>query len=296
MGGVVAARDESGYIRRVPHLAHTVLAPKSQQRHDVWFLHGILGSGRNWRSFGRRLQARVSGVRVVLVDLRAHGDSAAMPGPATVAQCVNDLRDLAALLGTPNVVCGHSFGGKVALRLAASAPQGLAEVWSLDSPPGTGPTVPGEIDQVLRAVRSFGLPIADRETVAAGLKDRGFSAGLAGWMTTNLRSHEGPGLVWRFDVDAVAALLADYFTVDAWPILEAVDLPVARRVLRAARSQRFSSDDMARLRSAAEAGTCTADVLPDAGHWLHVDNADGLLNWMQGWLDARPIDLGERAL
>jgi esterase len=246
---------------------------------QLWLLHGILGSGRNWRSFGRRLQKQRPDLTITLVDLRGHGASKGFTAPHTVRACADDLVALSDVIGVPAVVCGHSFGGKVALELATRELRGLAEVWTLDSPPGTGPTVPGQIDQLIGSLRGIQMPVANRVDVQELLIGQRYSAMLAGWMTTNLERVDG-GLGWRFDLDAVEQLLADYFEHDMWPVLTSDSISVVRRVLRAARSDRFSAADARRLADASDAGTCVAGVLADAGHWLHVDNPDGLAAWM----------------
>jgi|LauGreSuBDMM15SN_2_FD.fasta_scaffold1036615_1 pimeloyl-ACP methyl ester carboxylesterase len=38
----------------------------------VLFLHGILGSGKNWSSFAKRV-AQQCGLQALLIDLRCHG-------------------------------------------------------------------------------------------------------------------------------------------------------------------------------------------------------------------------------
>ena len=272
-------------------LAHTVLdardagAARDGEPTRVWLLHGILGSGRNWRSFARRMQSKRPDLQVVLVDLRAHGDSGHMSPPHTLSACVQDIVSLADLLGYPDVLCGHSFGGKVALLAGAAADGAIAQAWSLDSPPGLGPTVPGEIDAVISALRRFEMPVQRREEVRDGLVSLGFSDMLANWMTTNLvRRPPATGLFWRFDLDAIEALLQSYFETDVWPVLEGSALPFARRVLRAARSSRFSREDTVRLDAASHSSNVSSEVLADAGHWLHVDNPAGLLQWCLRWL------------
>jgi pimeloyl-ACP methyl ester carboxylesterase len=55
------------------------------------FLHGLLGSSRNWRTFTRKLAtsaARLHGqdVRCLLVDLRAHGMSSGLKGAGPAAE------------------------------------------------------------------------------------------------------------------------------------------------------------------------------------------------------------------
>lgn len=88
-------------------------------------LHGIMGSRRNLRPFAERLLAEHPAWRVLLVDLRCHGESAgAIHGaprpPHTVASAAGDvLRLLAHLRLFPEAIIGHSFGAKVAVGMAS---------------------------------------------------------------------------------------------------------------------------------------------------------------------------------
>ena len=81
----------------------------------IFVLHGIFGSFRNWRSFALRLHRQQQNFRIVLIDLRCHGDSSGQQAPHTLAACAQDILALARSIGHPDVVIGHSFGGKVAL-------------------------------------------------------------------------------------------------------------------------------------------------------------------------------------
>jgi pimeloyl-ACP methyl ester carboxylesterase len=65
-------------------MAHSVIFPRStsppsvppaaSSQSAVYLLHGLLGHGRLWGSFARRLCERIH-LPVVTCDLRAHGDS-----------------------------------------------------------------------------------------------------------------------------------------------------------------------------------------------------------------------------
>lgn len=66
---------------------------------------------------------------MVLVDLRNHGRSAEIKGLEPPHDMVNAANDLAHLVKTrawawPDVVIGHSMGGKVALQFAESCARG----------------------------------------------------------------------------------------------------------------------------------------------------------------------------
>ena len=110
--------------------------------HTALVIHGILGSRRNWQSYVRRLLDAHPEWRFVLVDLRNHGDAPAASPPHTLHACADDLRRLMDHLGLrPDVVMGHSFGGKVALAYGEQYPDHVDEIWVLDATPG--PRCPG---------------------------------------------------------------------------------------------------------------------------------------------------------
>lgn len=256
-------------------LAYDVIGAGADQ--TVWVLHGIFGSGRNWEAFGRRFVVAYPDIRIVLVHLRGHAGSRDVPPPHTMRACAQDLERLGTHLGSgPDVVWGHSFGGKVALTyLRETGGAGLRAVWSLDSPPGAGPAggtdpVSSEVGRVLAAVRHIELPVARRGAMQNALRSRGLSRAVAGWMATNLVRVED-GYVWHFDSDVLDALLIDYWNEDLWPTAESPPGDVDVHLVRAGQSDRWTSDDLARL-----GGLKNVHELPGAGHWLHVDDPGAL--------------------
>src|SRR4051812_5798794 len=126
--------------RFVPHyrIIEAAPSPRAESPGALSFvLHGALGSGQNFSRFIQRLSQERPAYRYVLVDLRHHGDSRDAPAPNTLAACAADLRVLGEHLGrAPDLLIGHSFGGKVALEYARQGSAELRQVWVLDAVPG----------------------------------------------------------------------------------------------------------------------------------------------------------------
>lgn len=256
------------------------------------FLHGALGSGSNLRSLASKLTKLRPEYRICLVDLRHHGDSQGAPPPNTLGACAGDLAALIAeLQQEPQVILGHSFGGKTALMFAQSFPGRARQIWVLDSNPGSQePTAANEVIRVIQAVRSTTTPAADRAHVVAELVGQGLSSGTANWLATNLQ-RQPEGFVWRFNLDAIYELMLDYFRVDLWKVLESGAADSDFRVVVAERSDRWAPENRARLETMLEtvranhdreatvrgSGTVELHIVPNAGHWLHVDNPVFLL-------------------
>lgn len=246
---------------------------------EVLVLHGILGSGRNLRTFAQRLAIEVPAARFWLVDLRNHGDSIGALPPHTLDACADDLDALCTHLSlSPDAVIGHSFGGKVALHWLRREPPGLAQVWVLDTAlnlPSDPDDGPDSVERVIAALADIAQPLATRQDVVAQMTARGFSLAIGQWMTTNLRQ-AADGLRWRFDLDAVGQMLASYVATDVWPVLELP--PVGSRVdiVRAERSQRWPTHVLERLAVLAGRGVHT-HLLADSGHWVHVDQPAALV-------------------
>ncbi len=250
----------------------------------MFILHGILGSGRNWRAYARRLARLYPEWRYVLVDLRNHGDSHPATAPNTLKACADDLVELAEHLGTwPQVVIGHSFGGKVALAYGALRPKGLRSIWVLDSLPGAVGQLSenNEVRRVIEMAGSLDMPVPHHDAVLEHFTSVGLSKDIAGWMTTNLRRTE-EGLYWRFDLPAIREMLQDYLVQDYWPFLEDTALDV--HIVRAGRSERWSEDDIDRLDHLDALGRIHHHLLRDAGHWVHVDAPEELAEMLSASL------------
>lgn len=268
--------------------AHTFVGEPSAGKFGI-FLHGALGSGSNLRSLAGKLAKLRPDYRFCLVDLRHHGESQGAPAPNTLVACARDLDALIAELGQePATLVGHSFGGKTALQFAALFPERLRQVWVLDSNPGAQePTRDNEVIRVIDAVRRTTTPAAERGQVVAELMGQGLSSGTSNWLATNLQ-RAPEGFVWRFQLDAIYELMLDYFRVDLWPVLESQTADSDFHVVVAELSDRWAPENRARLESLSNAsrerGTVALHVVPQAGHWLHVDNPAFLLELMASHL------------
>jgi esterase len=254
------------------------------------FLHGALGSGQNFRSFVARLAKLRPDYRFILADLRHHGKSGGAPPPDTLEACAEDV--LALMSRAPvSVLFGHSFGGKVAIEVArklegteteethaGGTHTELSQVWVLDSSPGNRDADEGsEIRRVVQAVEGVPVPLPRRADVVPLLRAQGLSEGLASWMTTNLDRRED-GFVWTFDLERIKTLLRDYDSRDLWPYIEArASSSIDLRFVVAERSERLDAPIRERLQRLAAEGRLHYELLPNAGHWLHVDNPEGLL-------------------
>lgn len=258
----------------------------------VLFLHGIFGSGANWRSFARRyVEARPS-YSAVLVDLRKHGDSQAFDPPHDLAHTAHDVRMLAASLPRPvDTIVGHSFGGKVVLAILAEADRAAAEgrespfahltrAVVVDSTPSARADARGSESTlaILGLLESLPEVLESRESFAEALTAHGLSQGIVQWLAMNVRRRDEGGFRFRVDLAAVRSLLDDYFARDLWSVLEhpapgrRVDLVVGGR------SDVFDAADRQRARALADRAPDSVGytVIPDAGHWVHVDAPDAL--------------------
>lgn len=248
-------------------------------------LHGALGSGNNLRSLAVKLGKQRPEYAFCLADLRHHGQSQGAPPPNTLEACARDLAALVEKLGRePDVIAGHSFGGKTALMFAQLFPGRVRQYWILDSNPGTQDAAAGnEVIRVIQAVRSTTTPAVDRQHVVAELVGQGLSSGTANWLATNLE-RDPRGFVWRFNLDAIYELMLDYFRIDLWPVLESGASDSDFRVVVAERSDRWAPENRARLQQLAERNPQSArlHIVPNAGHWLHVDNPGFLIELMAG--------------
>ncbi|KAJ0253526.1 hypothetical protein HA466_0111990 [Hirschfeldia incana] len=265
-------------------------------------LHGLLGSGRNWRSFSRSLASSLSvsspsDWKMMLVDLRNHGRSTEVEGIEPPHDLVNSAKDLADLVKAngwnwPDVVIGHSLGGKVALQFMESCARGdygvsaspPKQVWVLDSVPGEvkAEQSDGEVEKVLMTLQSLPSPIPSRKWLVDHMVELGFSRSLSEWIGSNLK-RSGDSETWAFNLDGAVQMFNSYRETSYWSLLENPPKGTEISFVIAEKSDRWDHDTTTRLERIAKQrqnvseGKVSTHVLSNSGHWVHTDNPKGLL-------------------
>ncbi len=103
------------------------------QGETLLFIHGLGSSSRDWQPqvdfFSRRF-------RVVVFDIRGHGQSGRPPGPYSIPRFAADTAKLIRSLRVPPVhVVGLSLGGMIAFQLAVDDPQLLKSMVIVNAGP-----------------------------------------------------------------------------------------------------------------------------------------------------------------
>lgn len=268
-------------------LAHTLItAPDAKPTRAMWFLHGILGTRTNLRTFARRFVAARPDIAAVLVDLRRHGDSLSPEGPDDLEHCALDLANLAHTLPLPvRGVVGHSFGGKVALTWLGRPDTVAEQAFIIDSLIGKRPeSAPrAQVDDVVDTLDAIIKKNPDgfekREQLTACVLAAGFSGEIADWLAMNLRASGDGKRRFSVSIPAIRSLLASYAATDCWPIVEATKTDT--HLIIAGRGQTYTPDERAHAFVAAERNPHVhVHLFEDAGHWVHVDALDELVALM----------------
>lgn len=240
-------------------------------------LHGLFGSGTNWRSIARRLSA---GHRVLSVDLRNHGaspwaesmDYEAMAG------------DVLALIEHQGLqrcsLIGHSMGGKVAMALALLQPQRIEKLIVVDIAPVQYADRLSVFAEAMRTVDATKAASREevRQRLTGALPD---AAGVVPFLLQNLVTRNAH-FDWRINLPAISAAL---------PALSGFPQALQRRrferpvyVIAGGRSDYVQQADGAEFRPMFE--QVRVEFIDAAGHWVHADQPEAFVAAVQRVLQA----------
>jgi pimeloyl-ACP methyl ester carboxylesterase len=252
----------------------------------VVLIHGMLNSSRHWEPVAARL---ASDYAVIAPDLLGHGDSATTQGDYSLGAHAAGIRDVLSAIGVDRAtIVGHSLGGGVAMQFFYQFPQ-RCERLVLISSGGLGP-------EVSWPLRLTGVPGAE---ALLALAASGVSLSALNWSAERLRRRGAPGATYlRAAVRALGELEA--------PGSRRAFLSTLRSVI-GARGQRVNAVDRLYLAGALptlivwggrdrtipveHANTARAAVpdsrlviLPDAAHFPHLEDPDGLATALRDFL------------
>ncbi len=277
---VLADREECVLVTD-PILAHQLVRSDGvTPTRWMFLLHGIFGMGTNFRTMARTLVRERPDWGFVLVDLRGHGASQGLSPPHDLEAAARDLDALERHLGLElSGVAGHSFGGKVAIVWASRRMGALERLVVLDSSPGArrDPPTLESANRVLEVLESMPDRFDRREDFVERLGALGYARGIVEWLTMNVR-RDGDRYALRLDLPAIRSMLEDYFARDCWGAMSDPRIAARTDVVVAGRSAVFDEEARARLASSsARNPSLHVTLLEQAGHWVHVDDPEGVL-------------------
>ncbi len=224
------------------------------QGSPVVLLHGLFGSARNLGGLARAL---APAHRVVSMDLRNHGDSphAAGMGYDTMAEDVADTMQAAGLERA--AILGHSMGGKVAMRLALSAPQRVSRLVVADIAPVAYPSHFGGFARAMAAMPATLSRSAADAMLAPDVPD----PAIRSFLLHNFRPGEG----WRIGLAEIVAALP---RIENWDALgERYDGPTL--FVTGAQSDYVTPEHRPAILRLFPTAKFVA--IEGAGHWLHAE-------------------------
>ena len=269
----------------------------------VVLVHGAYDHGRAWDGFAPLLAEL--GFHVVAIDVRGHGDSGRLSSGMAWSASAIDLCELARLLapapGRPIGMIGHSMGGGQILTAAATMPERFAWLVNLD---GLGPPTDGFVQDDIVDVATRSLdeidkfrsrpprPWASREQLAerrGAINVRLPGAFLEHLVEFGTTEVEG-GFVWKWD-PAFRTGIPDGFSLDL--ILAQYRHVVAPTLVLVSSEEDAWTEvhDEEAERRVAMLTDGRLESVPGAGHYVHVEQPDFVLDRITRFLDeigARP--------
>lgn len=228
----------------------------------VVVLHGLFGSGRNWRGVAGALAAQH---RVLCVDLRNHGKSPwidSMTYPEMAADVLALIRSEG--LDRP-VVIGHSMGGKTAMTLALESPESVGRLIVVDIAPVS---YGDRLTPYVEAMLSLEPRVAsDRADVMRHFVERNIAdAAVVTFLMQNL-TVRNDHFDWQLNLPAIGAAVPALCAFP--PELAAHRFNGPATLITGSLSDYVSPADRAAfVEQFPQARTVEID---GAGHWVHAD-------------------------
>jgi pimeloyl-ACP methyl ester carboxylesterase len=224
-------------------------------------LHGLFGSGTNWRTLSRAFAKHFD---VWLLDARNHGRSTHADG-MSYPDMAADVLALMNANGFERVhLMGHSMGGKTAMWTALSHPERVRTLTVADIAPVA---YARELGPELVAMRGLNLSGLTRRAEAdAALATAVSDRGVRTFLLQNLQVN-ADGARWRINLDAIAKAQS---SLVGFPETDSVAPYAAPTLFVAGSESNYIQDShWPTVRALFPAAKLT--TLSGAGHWLHAE-------------------------
>jgi pimeloyl-ACP methyl ester carboxylesterase len=233
------------------------------------FVHGFPLDHTMWH---HQVKAFASSYRVIVPDLRGHGQSEAVPGPYQMDQLADDLKALLAKIDTgPVILAGLSMGGYIAFAFWRAYPHLVQAMALIDTRAGSD-TVEGR---------------NNRYAMSAQVKAEGTAAMVEGMLPKLLSpvtlehrpkvvSHTLRMMADTSAIGVIGALEGMAARPDSTPTLATISVPTLivvgehDSITPPTEAQTMQTE----IQASGQAPSVTLTEIPDAGHLAPLENPD----------------------
>ena len=232
----------------------------------IIILHGLFGMSDNWLTIGKELSKKYS---VFLVDQRNHGQSP--HSDIFNYKAMSD--DLFEFVNEQNLdgvtIIGHSMGGKTAMWFATEHPEKVSKLIIVDIAAKFYPVHQQEIVDALLSL-DFSIIRSRKEAeekLSLKIKDEGTKQ----FLLKNIYWRDKDTLDWRFNLEMLSKNIDTVGEV----INENARFDKPTLFLRGEKSDYILDEDIILIKKIFPKAELI--TVPNAGHWVHADNPQGLL-------------------
>ncbi len=235
-------------------------------------LHGLFGMSDNWMSFARKLGEEY---RVIMPDLRNHGNSP-QSNDWNYEAMADDLHELVESLDLDKFnLMGHSMGGKVAMNYAQKHPDHLNKLIVVDIAPRYYPV---HHQKIIDALKSVNLStIKTRSDAEDQLEKYIDEWGVRQFLLKNL-GRNSDGYYWKFNLDVISDKIEN-----VGEALSEKKVSIPALFVGGSKSDYIGDSDKEEIKK------IFADPvivhIKDAGHWVHADKPDELMDTITQFLN-----------
>jgi len=248
--------------------------PGPQEHAPLVLLHGLFGSGANWRGIARRLSA---GRRVLVMDMRNHGRSF-NDSTMTYPQMARDVLDTLDGQGIDHAdLLGHSMGGKVAMAAALDNPGRVNRLIVVDIAPVIYTHTHMPLIEAMMSLdaSSLGSRAEADEKLGSSIRDQM----TRGFLLQSLEKNADEGYRWRLNLEALQRGMDDLVGFPEFPD-KTFDGPVL--FVYGSDSEYVQHEHRPGIsRYFPNAGYAAVE---DAGHWVHADQPGLLIEQVEKFL------------
>ncbi len=250
-------------------------------------IHGLYGSSDNWLSIGKALSDNFT---VYLVDQRNHGES-----PHNELHDYPSMRDdMIEFMDKHELskatIIGHSMGGKTAVFLSESHPERIEVLVVIDiAPTKYEAETSGNQAETHKRIMDAMLEVdfskaGSRDDVDEQLAKNIDSSRIRSFLLKNVVRNQDKSFQWKLNVPVLRQNLVEILAgLDAKKYRggeEIAGFPVL--FIRGQKSDYISDDDILVIQQIYPMARIT--TLPDAGHWLHVEQPALLIKTIRYFL------------